>query len=110
MKRNKIFIILLTLFFLNSACQSLQEGIAGSKRSKSSDEFFVKKKNPLVLPPNYDELPKPNQKNSEKENSQESIKDILGISANNDQDQLIENDSNNSLEENILKKIKQKAE
>ena len=109
MKINKISILFLTLFLVNTACQSIQEGITGTKRSKSSDEFFVKKKNPLILPPDYDELPKPKQTGKDKEVEEESIKRILGVSSKNEQAQVIEN-NNRSLEENILEKIKKKAE
>ena len=48
MKINKLYIIVLTFLFIVSACAKLSEGMTGSKRSKSSDEFFVHKKQPLV--------------------------------------------------------------
>jgi len=54
---NKFFIILLTLFFL-SGCKSAQDAFS-LKKENNADEFLVKKKNPLVLPPSFDELPKP---------------------------------------------------
>ena len=57
MKKNKIFLVLVSCFAL-TACQSVKEGLSGSK-SDNSDEFLVQKKNPLVLPPKYLELPKP---------------------------------------------------
>jgi len=50
MKINKLYIIALTFLFIVSACTKIAEGMTGSKRSKSSDEFFVHKKKPLVLP------------------------------------------------------------
>ena len=56
---NKIiipFILLSTLFLFS--CQSVKDGLSGSK-NKNSDEFLVKKKNPLVIPPKYMELPEP---------------------------------------------------
>ena len=57
MKKNKIVLVLVSCFAL-TACQSVKDGLSGSK-SDNSDEFLVQKKNPLVLPPKYLELPKP---------------------------------------------------
>ena len=31
-------------------------------KKQNSDEFLVKKENPLVLPPNFDDLPEPQKK------------------------------------------------
>ena len=82
MKKNKILLILISCFAL-TACQSLKDGLSGSK-SENSDEFLVEKKNPLVLPPQYLKLPKP--KNPEIENeivslNQENteIQKMLGV-------------------------------
>ena len=45
----KFFVIIITSFFLLlNSCQSIKEGVTGTKRSKSSDEFFVQKKKPLI--------------------------------------------------------------
>ena len=56
---NKIttaFILLTTILLFS--CQSIKDGLSG-KKSENSDEFLVKKKNPLVIPPKYLELPQP---------------------------------------------------
>ena len=53
-----------------SACQSIKNGLSGAK-SENSDEFLVQKKDPLVLPPKYLELPKP--KEAIKENKKASL-------------------------------------
>ena len=50
--------LILTCFFLTS-CQSIKAGLSGRK-SENSDEFLVQKKNPLVMPPDFMKLPKPN--------------------------------------------------
>ena len=74
---NKIIIpfVLLTTLFLFS-CQSIKDGLSG-KKSENSDEFLVKKKNPLVLPPKYLELPQP--KSSVIDTIVESIEDETNI-------------------------------
>ena len=107
MKINKLYIIALTFLFIVSACAKLSEGMTGSKRSKSSDEFFVHKKKPLVLPPDFNDMPmpKPTQKKQTQDNENENdIESLLKIkkstSSNNSQSA-----SDKSLENSILKKI-----
>ena len=78
MKINKLYTIALIFLFVLGGCGKLSEGMTGSKRSKSSDEFFVHKKKPLVLPPGFNEMPmpKPTQKKQAQDND---IEDLLGI-------------------------------
>ena len=108
-KFNQLVDIFLFLLFLNS-CSTVSEGLAGSKK-KSSDEFLVEKKKPLVLPPSFGELPEPGIKIDEnlaltkKDNS--SIKDIIDQSSSIDTNEE-NNDLNNSIEESIIKKINKK--
>mgnify|MGYP005992620555 CR=1 FL=1 len=61
-KLNLSLIILISFFTLS--CQSIKDGLSGTK-NENSDEFLVQKKNPLVLPPNYMELPEPKSKDIE---------------------------------------------
>ena len=53
---------LLGLILLITSCadtmDSVKRGLTGSKKL-STDEFFVKKKDPLILPPDYESLPLP---------------------------------------------------
>ena len=49
-----------------SSCQSIKDGLSGRK-TENSDEFLVKKKNPLVMPPKFMELPNPEQENLDDE-------------------------------------------
>ena len=107
MKKHKFFIIFLSFLFILSSCQKISEGMIGSKRSKGSDEFLVHKKKPLVLPPDFNEMPspKPVVKKEEKfEESNTSIEDLLNIKKNDEN--IIRSKENKSLEESILKKIK----
>ena len=57
----KFFILLCFYLFFFSSCTSVKNALTG-KKTENSDEFLVKKKNPLVLPPDYDDLPEPNEK------------------------------------------------
>ena len=58
----KKLILLLVLNFVLTSCSdtwsSVKKGLTGEK-STSSDEFLVKKKDPLILPPDFDRLPTP---------------------------------------------------
>ncbi len=94
------------LGFLN-ACTSVQDGLTLQKKNRS-DEFLVKKKNPLVLPPNYNELPLPKEDSTlQTPVSSSDIQELLGKNKNNINKQKIENTSN-KIEQNILNKIKSK--
>jgi len=54
--------ILLALIFLASceSFDSVKRGITGAKKD-SADEFLVKKKDPLILPPDFENLPTPDE-------------------------------------------------
>ena len=105
---NKLFKIsklLLFLLFLYSC--GVGEALQGKKRSDQGDEFLIDKKNPLVMPPDFDKLPKPGEANVKStkdiENDQSNIKNLL----KNSNDQSISNTSEStSIESSILKKIK----
>ena len=64
MKKFNFYLIILSVFLIS--CQSVKDGLSGNKR-ENSDEFLVKKKNPLVMPPKFMELPNPEQENLDDE-------------------------------------------
>ncbi len=114
---NKIFRIsklLFLLFFLYS-CGSVGEALQGKKRSDQGDEFLIDKKNPLVMPPDFEKLPKPGEANIESTkdivSNQSNIKDLLkkqndcGLENNCDEN-TTSSDGSSSVENSILKKIK----
>ena len=75
---SKINFILIVIFLLTS-CNGLKEArkVLRNEKITTTDEFLVKKRNPLVLPPNYEELPIPGSIKESKENQEEKIKKIL---------------------------------
>ena len=93
------------IFFLLSACSetldSVKRGLSGQKKG-STDEFLVEKKDPLVLPPGYHDLPEPGQTQMDEEPDEKNISSILKVE-NNNQD--INSSETIDLEESILKKI-----
>ena len=106
MKIKNISIIFILSILLLS-CQSTKDAFQGKKRSSTNEEFLVKKKQPLTVPPDISKLPVPSSENQEETGIREDeleVKEILDISAG---DQSNENSSENStsLEQSILKKI-----
>ena len=100
----KIILIICIPIFLYS-CQSAKDALTGKKRSKEGDEFLVKKKNPLSMPPDFESLPTPeslDEENKVIKDETSEIKSLLKLEKNNN---IQENDSSN-LQESILKKIK----
>ena len=87
-------------------CSSVREGFT-LKKSNTGDEFLVEKKNPLVMPPNFKELPEPGNMDSIAQSEQNSF----GVK-NLDNDNSSNNDSvelgNNSTKEFYIKKYKKK--
>ena len=103
----KIIKLLSFLFFLYS-CGSVGEALQGTKRSDQGDEFLIDKKNPLVMPPDFDKLPTPGEANikSTKDlaTDQSNIKSLLKKNSNGEI--ISSNDESTSIESSILKKIK----
>ena len=56
---NKIKFFLIAIIFLLNSCQNVKDALEGKRRSKTGDEFLIEKKNPLALPPNFEDLPEP---------------------------------------------------
>ena len=92
-----IFLIVIFVTFI-SGCSSIKDTLTGVKK-QNTDEFLVKKKDPLVLPPNFNDLPKPQtQKNSEN-NNEESIDFTNILSESENKKEIIKNEG--SLERSI---------
>ena len=104
MKLTKIFILIaITLLF--SSCGKVKEGFMNPKKN-SSDEFLVEKKSPLVMPPDFNELPVPKEQNVNSKKNEDEIKKL--ISSN--EDEKIDNnivEKKRTIEDSLLKKIKE---
>ena len=107
MQIKKIIQISILSLFLCSCGTGLKDALQGKKRSENSDEFLVQKKNPLILPPNYGELPVPSSELEDKEDNLD-VKKILKIDTDGDQSDKEEcnTEEDKCLEESILEKIK----
>ena len=72
----KINIILILLFFLLVSCGNAGK-ILRNEKITTTDEFLVKKKGPLVLPPDYEKIPVPGSTSKKEESEEDKIKKIL---------------------------------
>ncbi|SVB22149.1 uncharacterized protein METZ01_LOCUS175003 [marine metagenome] len=104
---NKIIII---IFFLITACaeswDDIKKGLGGEKRT-STDEFLVRKKEPLVMPPKWKNLPEPGgvMKSDDEVGEATDIEELIKLGKNKESSTNYEQGSG-SLEEKILEKIK----
>ena len=103
----KIFkkLVLLSFIFMIISCGSLKEGFKNQKKN-NTDEFLVEKKSPLIMPPDYNELPKPNSVNSEVESEKNSIKSLVTNEENIVDKSNVKNSESKGIEESLLEKIK----
>ena len=102
--KNSFYLFLVV--FLLSACQSVKDGLTGKKQN-NTDEFLVEKKNPLVLPPEFNILPEPETLNKTIEKEEEiNLKNILTKDSSKKKITTTSKVSTGSVEKNILEKIK----
>jgi len=104
MKKTKIYALTILFFLVLQSCSTIKEGFSSQKKN-SRDEFLVEKKSPLVMPPDFNELPMPNTSETQLEENSSSIKSLI---TSNEETNVSEqnNETNQNLESSILKKIK----
>tara|TARA_Y100000992_G_scaffold294537_1_gene254402 strand:+ start:538 stop:846 length:309 start_codon:yes stop_codon:yes gene_type:complete len=100
---NKNFFLIAVLLILCS-CQGVKDALSG-KKYENSDEFLVIKKNPLILPPDFNQLPTPKDviETSQIENIENEIEDLLSSIK---KDEVVETSSSSDTEDFVLEKIK----
>ena len=102
---SKLLILLIFSITLNS-CGTMKEGFTSQKK-KSTDEFLVKKKSPLVMPPEFEELPiHGNDSQEKKKDENEQIKSLITNSKNKSPETQNSSNQNTNFEISILEKIK----
>lgn len=99
----KLFISLMTIMFLYSCGAGSDVGkVLRNEKTNNTDEFLVKKRQPLSMPPDYNNLPKPgSNKNIKKQEDKGRIQKILKMPEEN----LSSNKATSSVEESILNQI-----
>ena len=101
MKKIKVFLSLYLIFLFFNSCGTIKKGFENPKKN-SSDEFLVEKKSPLVIPPEFNELPIPKTQNDNDDYKDNNIKNLIGKQKKDDDS----NVSSPDLEGSILGKIK----
>tara|TARA_A100001011_G_C13797996_1_gene629838 strand:+ start:44 stop:355 length:312 start_codon:yes stop_codon:yes gene_type:complete len=95
-----ILLILVVSSFLFSC-----GGFKLKKKAESGEEFLIEKKDPLVLPPDFSKLPKPNEQ-PEDVDEEVSIKSVF----DGEQGSSEEDNNQNSSKSNIKKSISDKIQ
>ena len=95
------------LIFLVTSCAdswtNVKRGLTGAKKT-STDEFLVKKKDPLILPPDYDSLPSP----SDKEEAIEEMSSFEKTLKQASETEMTSSSSGSSAEDSLLEQIRKK--
>ena len=95
------------LIFLVTSCadswSNVKRGLTGTKQ-KSTDEFLVQKKDPLILPPDFDSLPSPSDEDEAMEEMSSFEKTLTEVSVT----ETDTSSAGSSAEDSILNQIKKK--
>jgi hypothetical protein len=107
MNKNKFIIIigLISLLVTITSCSSVKDAF-DPQRKNGSEEFLVKKKAPLSMPPEFYELPKPQSNKNLNQNEIEDIETLI-TKTDKENNQIINTeDLDTDFELLILEKIK----
>ncbi|MEK9545136.1 MAG: DUF3035 domain-containing protein [Pelagibacteraceae bacterium] len=104
MKFKILIFSLLCLLLLNN-CSSFSEAgkVLRNEKVRTTDEFLIKKKEPLTQPPDFDKIPEPGSTENKAEKEENSIESILSSNTSKSDNT---NSSSSSTEESILNQIK----
>ena len=92
---------LIIIFLFLVSCGTIKSGFVNPKKD-NSDEFLVEKKMPLKLPPSFNQLPTPGQKNQTKSND---IKSLIIKKDKNLENKSQSESVNKNLKDSLLEKI-----
>ncbi len=98
---NKLFFYILLVMLLNS-CSGFSEAgkVLRNEKTRTTDEFLVKKREPLSQPPDIDKLPLPDSI-IKRQSNEDSINKILKIP----KESVNQKKSSSSVEKSILNEI-----
>ena len=101
----KILIISLLFLLLLNNCSSFSEAgkVLRNEKVRTTDEFLIKKKEPLTQPPDFDTIPEPGSTENKAEKENNSIESILSL---NTSEPSSASSTPSSTEESILNQIK----
>tara|TARA_Y100001970_G_scaffold223969_1_gene275895 strand:+ start:250 stop:582 length:333 start_codon:yes stop_codon:yes gene_type:complete len=110
MRKNNHSIFLLIFLFLITGCQDVKKGFSG-KKIDQGEEFLVIKKNPLVVPPDFEKMPLPKNEVDETKsgnvaNDKNSNFEKLLKTQDEDIELSVSTENTGDLEKKIIDKIK----
>ena len=100
---SKFFLFFVVFIFLKGCGNSFgefKETMSGQKVS-NTDEFLIKKKDPLVLPPEYEKLPLP--KTGKQKSNANTIETVLKSNKTNNNNSKVSTDLENMILEELRK-------
>ena len=97
--------MLLSSIFILNGCSSFSEAgkVLRSEKVRTTDEFLIKKKEPLTQPPDFETIPEPGSMESKAESQESSIEQILKKAPSKESQTTTQS---SSTEESILNQIK----
>ena len=100
----KKIILLVLISLLLYSCTGLKDAskVLKNEKIRSNDEFLVKKREPLVLPPDYKTIPEPGSIKKKQLNEKDKVKKLLSPS----NVEVPNNGKSTSTETSILNKIR----
>ncbi len=101
MKKN---LLLFIIFIMTNSCSGFSDAakVLRNEKIRTTDEFLIEKKEPLILPPDYEVIPEPGTLSKKENTDQKKIKTILNTSEKGSNNM----NSSSSTEESILKQIR----
>ena len=101
MKQTKILFFLTILIFLQS-CSSFEDvgKVMRNEKIRTTDEFLIEKRQPLTLPPKFEELPTPGSRSETKKENK--VNEILNMPTSSSTK---ETQGSSSVEKSIINKI-----
>ena len=101
----KLNVITFLLIFILNSCGGDVGRVLKNEKLRTTDEFLVKQREPLSLPPDYKTIPRPETLNQESENNKNKIDKIIRVPEKKSTDK-----SGKSVEQSILNAIKKLKE
>ena len=98
----KLFLKFIIFSLLYSCAGTSNVGkVLRNEKIVTTDEFLVKKREPLTLPPDYKNLPEPRSENSKKDNEKDKINKILKTPKNK-----VTKKGSSNVEQSIISQIR----
>ena len=105
--KNLFFVTLVSLFLFS--CTSVQEGLT-LKKKENTEQFLIEKKKPLIMPPDFDDLPQPDSldlENEKAENDELNLESLIQGS-NKSNGENINDEISSEIQKKIDKKLQKK--